>query len=296
VDARLENKDLFVLMGHGGKDLQKFVQSRKAMQEAKEPRELAEIAVIVYQVLSSIDRLHALGVVHCDITPSNFVAMEGDAHFPQIKLIDFDTAESFGTPKAGRSRATTTAKYISPERILVHQGACLPEADIWALGVMLHQFVYGGFPFDFMDGLVIASASKFQKAFPRPKDHLHWQKELELTAGRVEKGKYVPLLRNLKSKLRSMIWRLLSSERTEKFKGVVLDAGKIAGFAARFAKDAAAESGTSDMNWGVEPGVVQPVQILKEPCLGAIRGENQVWRWLDKKTLQECLDFTPQTI
>lgn len=48
-------------------------------------------ALIMKQVLSSVNYIHSKNIVHRDLKPEN-ILLEQDKNFDQIKIIDFGTA------------------------------------------------------------------------------------------------------------------------------------------------------------------------------------------------------------
>jgi serine/threonine protein kinase len=94
---------------------------------------------------------HDLGIVHRDLKPENvFVTTDG-----RVKILDFGLAkcrnETLGLPTLGSSESTQpgtilgTVGYMSPEQ--VRGAATDARADIFSLGVILHEMLAGSAPF-----------------------------------------------------------------------------------------------------------------------------------------------------
>jgi serine/threonine protein kinase len=94
---------------------------------------------------------HDLGVVHRDLKPENvFITADG-----RVKILDFGLAkcrhETLGVPSIGSSKSTQpgtilgTVGYMSPEQV---RGVVADaRADIFSLGVILHEMITGSAPF-----------------------------------------------------------------------------------------------------------------------------------------------------
>ena len=95
----------------------------------------------VVQILTAVKDLHAIGVVHCDLKPSNVMFFADGVRW---KLIDFD-----GAKRAGSERANSfTAVYAAPEASLEYvQSGQLPLAqaslDLWSFGVIAYVVLTG---------------------------------------------------------------------------------------------------------------------------------------------------------
>jgi len=105
------------------------------------------------QLLDAIGYAHDRGVVHRDLKPDNVIVALDDPARPHAWLMDFGIAAlappmNVGAVAAtdGRSgRAPGTPLYMAPEQ--VRGGEIGPEADLYALGVMLFIALSGHVPF-----------------------------------------------------------------------------------------------------------------------------------------------------
>lgn len=110
----------------------------------------AEGARLITEVCEGLAHLHRTGWVHGDLKPDNVLLMaDGSA-----KLADFGLAtELTGTRGThGYAPPMGTFDYLPPERwkapLGEHGVQVRPSADIWALGIMIHQvFAAGSSPF-----------------------------------------------------------------------------------------------------------------------------------------------------
>ena len=73
-----------------------------------------------------------LGVVHCDVSPSNFFVSRGG----DLKLGDFGVARAL--VDAGTPELTGKPFYLSPESL---KGDVSPALDLWATGVTLYELL-----------------------------------------------------------------------------------------------------------------------------------------------------------
>jgi serine/threonine-protein kinase PknK len=109
-----------------------------------------ELARVVARLCVALEHLHARGFVHGDLKASNVIVVERDGEALPV-LTDFGLSRARG---AGAEGVSGTLFHIAPEVLL---GAPLrPAADLFALGVMLHELTvarrptarefYGRFP------------------------------------------------------------------------------------------------------------------------------------------------------
>ncbi|MFF5637051.1 serine/threonine-protein kinase [Streptomyces sp. NPDC012825] len=117
--------------------------ARSAVPPGGEPLTVDEGARLLTEVCEGLAHLHGLGWVHGDLKPDNVLIMADGS----VRLADFGlSVELSGThayaPPLG------TPDYLPPERWrapLGEQGVQVRQsADVWALGVMIHQVFTGG--------------------------------------------------------------------------------------------------------------------------------------------------------
>ncbi|CAF3968369.1 unnamed protein product [Rotaria sordida] len=108
----------------------------------------AQVKFYWYQMVEAVALLHRYGIVHSDIKPENFIMTHGG----QLRIIDLGlsfrlshTQQSVLRPFAG------TPEYMPPEVCQIQNGQYSRQgraSDIWALGVLLFEMVFGYRPFE----------------------------------------------------------------------------------------------------------------------------------------------------
>ncbi len=106
---------------------------------------------VLRDIITAVDYLHTLGVVHCDIKPENILCKT--KQWPlMVKLCDFglanvidQSASAAAGANASMSATTGTPGYVAPEVILKKKYG--PPVDMWAIGVVLYVMLSGRMPF-----------------------------------------------------------------------------------------------------------------------------------------------------
>lgn len=98
-----------------------------------------EALALFARVCDAVHHAHLKGIVHRDLKPSNVLVQETGP-----KLIDFGIALE---DEGGDGRVAGTLAYMSPEQ-LDPDADLDARADVYALGVLLHQLLSGALPLD----------------------------------------------------------------------------------------------------------------------------------------------------
>jgi len=140
---------------------------------ARRPLSVGEALHIAGQIAAALAAAHAAGVLHRDIKPEN-IMLRKDGY---VKVLDFglaklsepasrgpaDSPSKVSNVRTGPGMQMGTVKYMSPEQL--RERVADERADVWSLGVVLHEMVTGINPFE--EGSrneIIASILKRQPA------------------------------------------------------------------------------------------------------------------------------------
>ena len=102
--------------------------------------------VLTLSLLYSMATLHKAGIVHSDLKPENILIKDTANGFCTAKIIDFD-AGFFETDQP--TEIEGSQNYFSPEAVRKMNGAAVQvtrKADVFALGLLLHQYWTGKMP------------------------------------------------------------------------------------------------------------------------------------------------------
>ncbi|KAL5111111.1 Obscurin [Taenia crassiceps] len=121
----------------------------------------SSIAWVLRETINTLQQIHNLNVLHCDIKPDNiFVHRRKN----QIKLLDFNVANemiSHELPAQDCKAIGCTPSYTPPE-VLIQQRPWTPASEVWSVGVMAFVLLCKKFPFE--DPF---SSYRMQPAYPK---------------------------------------------------------------------------------------------------------------------------------
>jgi eukaryotic-like serine/threonine-protein kinase len=110
--------------------------------------DFARVNTVLVQLAEGLAFLHASGVIHRDVKPSNTLVVEpGEGRGAVIKLLDFGLALERHRQQrdlAREGRIVGTAAYLAPEYI--ERLTASPAMDVYALGVLAFELVTGAPP------------------------------------------------------------------------------------------------------------------------------------------------------
>jgi serine/threonine protein kinase len=130
-----------------GLDLSQLLQREKRLP-------IAQAVSMVAQACDAIAEAHTLGIIHRDLKPSNLFLMVRRDGTRLLKVLDFGISKAVTEMSPSGAPATRTATaavmgsphYMSPEQVRSSKSVD-PRADIWSLGVILHELLAGEPPF-----------------------------------------------------------------------------------------------------------------------------------------------------
>jgi serine/threonine-protein kinase len=112
-----------------------------------EPRFAAEIGI---QACGGLDYAHRRGIIHRDVKPGNLMIVGGPLGGGTdltVKLTDFGIARAIEQTRITQVGSVVgTAAYLSPEQVRGEEAT--PATDVYALGVVLYQFLTGRLPYE----------------------------------------------------------------------------------------------------------------------------------------------------
>lgn len=130
----------------------------RSLDRVPETLSLAERVGLAVEVARAVEAVHARGVIHKDINPSNLVWNRATA---ALAVVDFGIATDLKreTPSRGRAELVEgTLGYVSPEQTGRMNCSVDRRSDLYSLGVTLYELFAGQRPFEGDDPLELVHA------------------------------------------------------------------------------------------------------------------------------------------
>ncbi|MGH3803941.1 MAG: serine/threonine-protein kinase, partial [Pseudonocardiaceae bacterium] len=103
---------------------------------------LPYLVKVVDQVLDALSAVHARGIVHRDVKPSNLLLEPTGREAPIVRLSDFGIAGIMGDPRpTSPTGAVGTPEYAAPEQLAGAEPD--PRQDMFATGIVLLRALTG---------------------------------------------------------------------------------------------------------------------------------------------------------
>jgi serine/threonine protein kinase len=107
--------------------------------------QLCEFLEAAHAFEVTIDGRSLRSLLHGDLKPRNIRVTQDE----RVKVLDFGIAKALSLSRKVTRNDFGSIAYLSPERL--DSGEIDPQADFWAVGVLLYEMVSGGLPFQAPD-------------------------------------------------------------------------------------------------------------------------------------------------
>jgi serine/threonine-protein kinase len=146
-----------------------FVDGRSGAQilQRQGPLDGEATAEIGAQACAGLDYAHRRGIIHRDVKPGNLMIVGGPVGGGEmtVKLTDFGIARAVEQTRITQVGSVVgTAAYLSPEQVRGEEAT--PATDVYALGVVLYQFLTGRLPYEGSTLAELAVRQQNEKPLP----------------------------------------------------------------------------------------------------------------------------------
>lgn len=134
-DCFFENNTAYIVM--------EFLEGESLSRYLREhgPMPFAQALALLDPVMAALEGIHAKGLVHRDISPSNLMLLTNGG----VKLLDFGTARG-ASPVGERSLSVVLKPGYAPEEQYISHGAQGPWSDVYAMSATLYRMITGRTP------------------------------------------------------------------------------------------------------------------------------------------------------
>lgn len=134
-DCFFENNTAYIVM--------EFLEGESLSRYLREhgPMPFAQALALLDPVMAALEGIHAKGLIHRDISPSNLMLLDGGG----VKLLDFGTARG-ASPVGERSLSVVLKPGYAPEEQYISHGAQGPWSDVYAMSATLYRMITGRAP------------------------------------------------------------------------------------------------------------------------------------------------------
>jgi eukaryotic-like serine/threonine-protein kinase len=143
VGTTAEGSPFMVMEYLEGEDLGQLLERRLRLP-------VEETVDYVLQAMEALAEAHVNGFVHRDLKPSNLFVTQRPDGSPLVKVLDFGISkvisDTGGADLTHSSGILGTPLYMAPEQIRSSRTVDV-RADIWTLGVIVHELLAGAPPF-----------------------------------------------------------------------------------------------------------------------------------------------------
>jgi len=146
-----------------------YIDGRSGAQilQRQGPLDAETAAEIGVQACAGLDYAHRRGIIHRDVKPGNLMIVGGPVGGGPlvVKLTDFGIARAIAQTRITQVGSVIgTAAYLSPEQVRGEEAT--PATDVYALGVVLYQFLTGRLPYEGSSLAELAVRQQNEKPLP----------------------------------------------------------------------------------------------------------------------------------